>query len=320
MEPIRERPAAVVCVGGAAIDHSYRALEPLIRDSSNPVRRVTGFGGVARNVAETLARLGVPSALVSALGDDAAGQAIRAHLVACGVDVAGLATQPGAASASYVAVLEPDGALAFGLSDMAVLDALTPARLATAFAARGPAGWIFADCNLSPAAFAALADIAARSQGALAVDAVSVAKAPRLAAVLGRLGLLFLNRDEARALVPPGADATPEALAHALVARGVAAVVLTLGPAGALVATSGRIVHVPAVRAALRDATGAGDALTATTLARLSLGDDLVEAVRAGTLAAALTIEAAGAVREDLDMGLLDASRGRLPQLSWAPP
>lgn len=312
-------PPRVVCVGGAALDHSYRAAGPLVRDSSNPARRRTGFGGVARNVAEALRRLGIESALVSAVGDDSAGRLIVESLVALGVDVSQLTCVPDALTASYVAILAPDGALELGLADMAVFDALTPERIVAARHLLHPGGWVFADGNLTQASLSALAALVEEAGCRLALDAVSVAKAPHLAVVLDRASVVFLNRDEAQVLLPGIEAEPPEILATGLVARGARTVVLTAGAAGAIVASRDGAWRIPAVRAVLNDVTGAGDALVAATLARLAGGDDLVEAVRVGTLAAALTIEVPGAVRDDLSDALLRASRGRLPPLSWDP-
>jgi pseudouridine kinase len=72
----------VVCVGGATVDRIYRAQALLRLGTSNPVTSVRSFGGVARNVAESLGRLGTEVALVSAVGDDENGRALTAHLAA----------------------------------------------------------------------------------------------------------------------------------------------------------------------------------------------------------------------------------------------
>ncbi|MBM3525496.1 MAG: hypothetical protein FJX57_21315, partial [Alphaproteobacteria bacterium] len=224
----------VICVGGAAIDHGYWAIAPLQRDTSNPARGRTGFGGVARNVAETLTRLGCRAALVSAVGDDVPGRSLLTQLGTIGIGVAHVHMIAGAATASYVAALDSDGSLAFGLSDMAVLEAVTPARVAAARALLRPGGWVFADCNLDAATLTELAALTRQAGGHLAVDAVSVAKAVRAGAVLERIALLFLNRDEAQALMSTSC-AAPDDLAAMLLARGVATVVLTLGEAGAIV-------------------------------------------------------------------------------------
>jgi pseudouridine kinase len=308
-------PPVVVCVGGAAIDRSYRAVGALVPDSSNPVRGRAHHGGVARNVAESLARLGVATRLISAVGDDEAGRALLAGLRDHAVDTSHVAILPGAATATYVAVLESDGRLALGLSDMAILEALDESRIAASRKALEGADWAFCDCNLDAAALARLIDDAHAAGARVAIDTVSVAKASHVATLLARVDLLFLNRDEARALVSPPATqpSDPASLARDLRARGVAAVVLTCGDAGAVIADAHGTRRVAAVPAALRDATGAGDALTAATLAALARDNTLVEAVRDGTLAAALAIEEIGAVRADLSAALLDAARGRLP-------
>ena len=62
--------------------------------TSNPASAGASFGGVARNVAETLARLENAVALVSRVGDDAGGAALVSALGALGCDVAGVETAP----------------------------------------------------------------------------------------------------------------------------------------------------------------------------------------------------------------------------------
>lgn len=110
----------VVCVGGATVDRTYRAQKVLRPGTSNPVTSARSFGGVARNVAESLARLGTRVAWVSAVGDDESGRFLLAHLAGIGIDVSHVRTVPGRATAEYVAVVEPSGELAIGLADMAV--------------------------------------------------------------------------------------------------------------------------------------------------------------------------------------------------------
>ena len=68
--------AEVWCFGGATMDRQLRAVEPLRAGDSNPVLTRSTPGGVARNVAEALARLGCRTGLVSAVGDDGDGRAI----------------------------------------------------------------------------------------------------------------------------------------------------------------------------------------------------------------------------------------------------
>ncbi|HEX2137973.1 MAG TPA: carbohydrate kinase family protein [Microvirga sp.] len=312
------RSPSIACIGGATVDRTYRACASLAAGTSNPViASARAFGGVARNVAETLARLQVPAALVSIVGDDEAGRDLATHLSALGI-AARIAVDRRHRTAEYVAVLQPSGELAFGLADMAIFDALTGGVIDDAWPLLAAADWVFADCNLPAETLQRL--LAARGEQAsfkLAVDAVSTHKAARLPQDLAGVDLLFANRDEARAigaagLRPEGSD---EAFARGILARGAGAVVVTLGAQGALAATGTAMAALPAVAAEIVDVTGAGDALIAGTLSELLQGATLPDALATGLLSASLTVESPGSVRPDLSPGLLQATRHRIQAL-----
>ncbi len=304
-------PLFFVCVGGATVDRLYRAPAALVPGTSNPVAPAqTAFGGVARNVADNLARLGARTALLSVVGDDEAGEALARNLDGLGIEPH-LAVAPDYRTAEYVAVLQPDGDLAFGLAAMAVFDALTPALIDAAWPTIGKASCTFADCNLSAGTLRHLIERCRADRFRLAVDTVSTPKALRLPEDLTGVACLFTNRDEAGALLGTG-DAGDEALARGLLARGAAAAVITLGGAGALAAYDDTLVRLPAPAADVVDVTGAGDALIAGTLLRLVGGQALEGALRAGLCAAALTTEVGGSVRRDLSEALLQAAEERI--------
>jgi pseudouridine kinase len=308
------RPAAapqVVCIGGASRDSKLRAVGPIAPGTSNPVRGRRMFGGVARNVAENLARLCIRTALLSRVGDDEAGRALLRHLDESGVDTTLVSRDAQAATAEYIAVLSPSGELCCGFAEMEILDGLTPQVLAAAATELAEADIVFADCNCPAETLAALvARLPAR--GALAVDAVSCAKVARLPRDLSGIDLLFLNIDEAVAWLETEASArAPEALAAALRAQGVARVVLTLGAGGLIAADEAGMARLDAVEARMVDATGAGDALVAAVLAGLVGGAPFLDAVRQGMRAAALTVESPFSVRPDLSRSLLDGGSAR---------
>lgn len=298
----------VLCIGGATVDRTYLLAGPLRFDTSNPAEGRRGYGGVARNVAENLARLGATVGLVTAVGGDESGRALAAALAATGVDTRGVAEVPGASTAEYAAILTPEGDLAFGLADMAILDTLTPAVLATQAPLMAAAEWVFADCNLPAVSLAALAQRSfSGARYRLAVDAVSVVKAARLPERLDGIGLLVLNGAEAGAvLARTGArSSSPEEDAAALRRAGCDAVVLTLGPRGAVAASREGTVRLEAVPVVgTVDVTGAGDSLVAATLYGLVAGASLAEAVALGCRAAAHTVAHLGTVSPDLAAAL----------------
>jgi pseudouridine kinase len=298
--------ARVLCIGGAAVDRKYQAFEPIRQGTSNPVTSGLSFGGVARNVAENVARLGTKVSLASILGNDENGRALLEDLERLGIGTHRMVISDAQPTAEYVAILQPDGELAVGLANMAIFDELTPSLLRQAEADFRSA-WIFADCNLPSETLHALVEIARRHSLMLAVDAVSSPKVTHLPRDLTGIGLLFLNIDEARAYLDRG-ETTPDEAVAGLRSCGAERIILTLGEAGLLAADASGTRRIEAVDARIVDATGAGDALIAATLVALLRGRSLTEAACLGTAAAALTVESTASVRPDLSFALLDTT------------
>ena len=305
----------IACIGGAVINRKYHARQAIIAGTSNPSTSHRTFGGVARNVAETLARLEAQVTLVSALGDDEAGRAIAEHMTGLGVAMDQTLIVQDSPTAEYVALLDASGELYVGIAAMDVFDALTPELLATVWPAISRSDWIFADCNLPADTLQALLDTGPDAAFRLAVNTVSAPKASRLPDDLSAIDVLFTNADEAEAMLDQQENA-PEKLARGLRARGARHVVLTLGAEGHLVASGDDVVQVSGLAANPVDVTGAGDALMAGTLYGLMEGRAIAEASRLGTLLATLTLESDLDVPPDLSPALLDAHANRLARIT----
>lgn len=309
---VLSEPDRIVCLGGATVDRKYHTLLPLQAATSNPARSRRSFGGVARNVAETLSRLGVPSTLVSVVGDDENGRSLTRHLQASGVDTTRLMIVGGHGTAEYTAVLGPDNNLAFGIADMDILETVTIEDVQRAWPVLASASWVFADCNLPRPVLSWLIARRSNARFRLAIDAVSALKVMRLKDILHGIDLLFLNNREAAALLDAPVDGPVRALAGAVCAAGVVSVVLSSGKDGLVVSQPGAITEIPSLPAEVVDVTGAGDALIAGTLSRLIKGEPLVDACRIGMLAASLTIESEDSVSLSMSSQLLLENTHRL--------
>ena len=105
------------------------------------------------------------------------------------------------------------------------------------------------------------------------------------------------NETEAEALtgLPVTTIAEARLAADALLARGVGAVVITLGANGALYHDAHRSVHVPVISAGpVVETTGAGDAFNGGFAVALSEGRDVLDAVRFGCATAGISVTRAG--------------------------
>lgn len=318
------RGKRIFCCGGAVIDRKYWAAKPVVFGTKNPVRGHRSFGGVARNVAENLVRLGIATSLLTIVGDDENGRSLVRHLHDLGADTSQVVVAGGEMTAEYAALLGPDNNLVVGMSDMAIFDRLAIADLDRVWPHLAQASWVFAECNLSAEVIAALIARKASARFRLAIDAVSTHKAERLPHDLAGIDLLFLNRDEAAAYLRHtgrGEPASPEDAARALLEAGARQAIVTMGAEGYVLADDAGVARYPAVTARPVDVIGAGDAMVAGTLYRLQGGATLAEAARTGAVLAGMTTETEACVIPNLSPNLLAGSKAHTPsELTEASP
>ena len=116
-------PGTAVVVGGMVLDvtASPGPHARLRRGSSTPGAVLQNPGGVARNIAEGLARLvgdaGPAPMLISAVGDDVAGRALIDAWRALGGDTRGVRVCTGASTPVVATVLDHDGEVAASVAD-----------------------------------------------------------------------------------------------------------------------------------------------------------------------------------------------------------
>ena len=308
----------VVVVGGANIDVKARSSRPATHRTSNPGHGSMTPGGVARNVAENLARLGTHTHLIAAVGRDALGDALLAQTSAAGVRLE-LVLRSDKPTGTYTAILDSDGELVVAVADMTITDDLTPEHLNGARELIAAAGLLVLDGNLGAAALEHALDLAAGAGVRTILEPVSVPKAEALGALLSDQRPVYAvtpNRDELTALtgLPSRTDRQLRAAADHLHGRGVQHVWVRLGKQGSLLSCApGAATHLPAVPATVQDVTGAGDSSLAAFCHALVEGHDPLEAARFGHAAAALTIASSHTVRPDLTPRLV---RAALTQIS----
>jgi 2-dehydro-3-deoxygluconokinase len=301
-------PRPVLCFGELLLRLSAPRGEALLHGA----RIETHFGGAEGNVAVALARLGLPSAMVSAVPDDAIGDAAVESLRKAGVDVAQVARAPGRLGLYFLTPGTGVGAASV-IYDRA--DSVFAGHRAYDWAALlDGAGWLHLS-GIVPAigpemAEAGLAAIRAAREAGVRVSFDGNFRGsmwarwcadpgPVLAEYIGGADLLFGNhKDLSLALgreLPGETDADRRSAALAAFER---------FPALATIASSGREIvghdhHRLSARIETRDAAfaaaplevpgivdriGTGDAFAAGVLARL---DDGIEAAAAAGLALA---------------------------------
>ncbi|MFS3129395.1 PfkB family carbohydrate kinase [Nocardioides sp. Bht2] len=297
---------SVVVIGGANMDIKATSANAARPGTSNPGLTTFAAGGVGRNVAENLARLGTRTSLVAVVGADALGDQVLAATSDAGVRVEHV-RRSAHGTGTYTAVLDADGELVIAVADMRATAELTPAAIDEARDLIATASLVVLDGNLAAATLGYALDLAAASDVPVILEPVSVPKAEPLRALLDPerpIHVITPNRDELGALVGRTISADTE-IADAvreLQASGVTHVWVRLGEHGSLwCGPDGETVALPAVApSAVVDVTGAGDAMLAAFCHATLAGEAAHRAAEFAHAAAALTIASPHTVRPDL--------------------
>jgi pseudouridine kinase len=299
-----EKP--VLVIGAAGLDMVGRLSGEPEEGTSTPANIRLTFGGVARNVAENLARLSQPCILLSAVGDDLQGRGLKTQLEEAGVDVSHVQLLPGQTTGAYLAIVDPHGRLRMALDDMTPLRVITPEFLRSQESLFHAMRMVFLDANLSPETIAEAFRLGRKAGIPVSADPTSRHLASRLSSHLRNLYLVTPNAGEAEILlgrtIRPNDPADAVQAAQELVVRGVCIAIISLEGFGVAFATRERRGYFPALHTVIVDPTGAGDAFTAAVLFAVLNEIPLDEAVRLGISAASLTLRSKHAVIPDLTL------------------
>jgi len=282
----------VAVVGGANVDIHGRASNMLLAGDSNPGEVTIAAGGVARNIAENLVRLGIDCRLVSAIGSDLHGRMLKRYCDDAGIDTRNLHEIAAAVTSSYIAVFDAHGELQVAVNDMSVLEHLTPGRLEPQKAMLEQASVLVIDCNLPAQTLAWLTS--AVKPGPVFADTVSTAKAPRLKPHLHAIHTLKASAMEVEALLDRKLRTQTElrSAATQLHAEGVQRVFITRGENGVFFSCGDEQdwFRPAAGKRDISSTGGAGDAFVAA-LAYAWLQDwDLQHSLRFALSASELTL------------------------------
>lgn len=187
---------SVLVIGGAVVDQvmtpSPHTSSGLVMHTSNPGSISTNYGGVGRNIAEAMARLGECNvSLLSAVGNDAQGAGLLRHASEAGVDVSHVVRGAGDQhTAVYAAVHDHTGDLVVAIADMDIFGkVLSPEIIKCIEWKIARSQIVVSDGNISPQSFGVVADCCEVNRVPLFFEPTSVHKCtvPLIAKSLGKV-------------------------------------------------------------------------------------------------------------------------------------
>lgn len=280
----------------------FMDVKGFAREAYHPLERNVGdvrlsAGGVCRNVAENLVKLGREAQFVSMVDDNAMGREVRENLAALGVNVRHVISAKNGMG-MWLAILNERGDLVGSISrqpDFSTLEAYLKANGDAIMAAADGVALEF-DMN---------------AEISTLVMALAKAHGKPVYSIVGNMGVILqhpeflhdvacficnemeagrLFREDLTHLEP---DGMLEALKRGSAVAGISAMVVTMGPKGAVYVdnNTGEFGFCPPQDVEVVDTTGAGDAFFSAAVSALMDGAPLSQAVQEGTRLAALTLQ-----------------------------
>jgi ribokinase len=283
----------VVCVASWNADLISQVARPIARGETLMASAFSiSPGGKGSNAAVAAARQGARVALIARIGDDDFGRMGMALWNAERIDTAHVECAAGERSGVAQIVVYDDGDNSIAVYTGAGAG-LGAQQVQAAQALLQNCRVVMAPCEVP---LEATQQAFAMARQASAITLLNPAPARHLPdELLALIDVLTPNESEIMALT--GAATSVDEAAADLLARGVGAVVVTLGAAGCRIYEPGHsAVDLPGHRMPVKDTIGAGDTFTGALAAALARGKALGPAAQWANAAAALSVTRHGAI------------------------
>ncbi|KZV17746.1 pentatricopeptide repeat-containing protein mitochondrial-like [Dorcoceras hygrometricum] len=186
-----------VVVGGMILDINATPSVPANPRTTTPGKVRYALGGVARNVAECMQKIGAKPFLISAVGFDLAGNLMLESWRSAGLSVEGIRKHKDIETAVVCNILDGEGELAGGVASVEAIERfLTPEWIQKFKFKFCAAPVLMVDANLSPPALVLSSRMAAECDTPVWFEPVSVTKSKRVAPIVKYVTFTSPNEDE----------------------------------------------------------------------------------------------------------------------------
>ncbi|WP_260631178.1 carbohydrate kinase [Bacillus sp. S/N-304-OC-R1] len=293
----------ILCIGGSNVDRKIQTLHSLQMGTSNPAESSQSFGGVARNIAENLGRLGCDVALMTVVGEDQEGHWLLDHTKSY-ADIGPSQIFSEAATGTYTAVLDNKGEMAIALADMSIYDLVDIHFIEKKWGYLASSELVVIDTNFPADVLKRVIERCQLENIPLCITPVSAPKVKKLPKNLTGVTWLIANREEAEALseIEIKDEGDFFKAAEKMLEKGVEKVVITRGDKGLIFFTkNGEAGVILPPKVQVEDVTGAGDSLVAGIMYAHMNGLDTENACKIGIACSIITLQSHETVNPNLN-------------------
>lgn len=314
---LKEETSAVYCIGGINVDRKYNLIGDLVEGTSNPAHSQVFVGGVGRNVAENLGRLGHDPYMISVGGYDQDFEFIKKKSQDF-INFQYVKQLHDYSTGSYSAVLNGEGEMQFAISVMEVLNEMDVKFISAFQTILKDAKLIVVDLNLPLETVEYLTEFSRSREIDLVIIPVSSPKMKNLPKSLDGVKWIIVNQDESESFfgVKIKSDEDFDNLIDSWLETGVEQVIVTRGKNYSVYGNNKgkRLKFFPPMTDNVIDVTGAGDSYSAGVIHGHLLGLSPEETIEYAMTNAFYTIQTDSTVREDLNKNKLEEQKNSLKE------
>lgn len=299
---------SLTVIGSVFVDIKGYPTEKFLVGGRNAGYVEQVHGGVARNIAEDIARTGEPVAFVGLVDESSAGADVLAHLASVGVDTKYM-RRTADGMGTWLAVFNEQNDVVAAISkrpDLTPICGVLETQGDEIFAA---SNGVLLEFDLESETVEAVYRLAAKHHKPVYAAVSNMRIALENRAYLSQTACFVCNEQEADILFPGvfqgmTPEEMPSALQKVMQAEGIASMVVTMAERGAVYASGETCGRVPAKPVRVADSTGAGDAFFAGVCVGLSRGASLRKACSIGSELAAQVISSTANVCPTMELNM----------------
>jgi pseudouridine kinase len=308
--------APYVCViGGANIDLQGFPEKKLKYKDSNPGTLKTSLGGVGRNIAEILAKLGVPTKLITAVGKDSYGTLILENGAGVGLNVENVLISESYATSKYLSILDSSGDMVVALNDMGIIKTIDKEYIEKNGHIIKNARLCIIDANIEESVIKYITETYNNCEFFL--DTVSAAKTSKVKKIIGRFHTIKPNKLEAEMLSGMKIDSPNDCrgVAEYFHSLGVEKVYITCSTDGVYYSDSKECGFFAPQKIEVINSTGAGDAFVAGLAYSHYHSCDIKESVQNSMAAAIISLRHEETINPNTNINELNKTKTEM--LLW---
>lgn len=253
----------ILVFGASVVDIFGFCFKDYKTHDSNPGSVNMSFGGVSRNIAENMARLGVYTKFISVIGDDEKGRNMLDHSQMIGYDMSESLVVKNGRTPTYLAILDENGEMVSAIADMETANKIDREFVDSKAVAIENAQFTFVDADNPEILEYMLEKFSGKTKFIL--DPISAAKSKTITHLIKYFHSIKPNRQEAEVMVGFKIE-NDEDLVRAgnkLLSMGITNIFISLDEEGVYFTNGKRAGKVKAQNVPVKNVTGAGDSFVA---------------------------------------------------------